>query len=113
MRGGSSLTYERFIRWLAQIYATSESEIGCDQLQALLPTYVELEIAGQSPGDHLPQVSVHLAQCPDCAEEYAGLQEVIALEAQGCLPEVEELLARFEVPEFVSEQPEAIPVLVS
>ncbi len=107
------MTYERLIHWLAQIYATTESEIGCDQLQVLLPIYAELEIAGQSPENRLPQVSVHLAQCPDCAEEYAGLLEVVALEAQGRLPEVEELLARFEVPEFVSERPEAIPVLVS
>jgi predicted anti-sigma-YlaC factor YlaD len=107
------LAYERLIHWLAQIYATTESEIGCDQLQALLPTYVELEIVGQSPGNHLPQVSAHLAQCPDCAEEYAGLREVVALEAQGYLPEIEEILAQFEAPEPVLEQLEAIPVLAS
>ncbi len=85
-----------FLHWLNQIYATTEPEIDCDNLQALLPAYVDFEVAGDDPGNRLAQVKAHLAQCPNCAEEYQGLRAVAELEAQGRLPTVEESLAQFE-----------------
>ena len=86
----------RFVQWLERMYATAETEMDCEQLQALLPAYVDFEIAGQDMGVRFPQAKAHLAQCQDCAEEYAGLRKVAELETRGRLPEVEESLEQFE-----------------
>ena len=98
-----------FLHWLNQIYATTETEIGCDQLQTLLPAYVDFEVAGDDPGSRLPQVKAHLAQCLDCADEYKGLRAVAELEAQGRLPQAEESLAQFEAEPRAEESTETVP----
>jgi len=90
------LNYTEFTEWLERIYATAETEIDCEQLRALLPATVDLEIAGQAAAPYLAQVKAHLAQCPDCAEEYAGLRKAAELEARGRLPKAEDSLKPFE-----------------
>jgi len=103
------LDRKHFIQWLERIYATAETEVDCEQLQAILPAYVEFEIAGGDPLTHFPQALAHLGQCPDCAEEYEGLRKVAGLEARSRLPQAEESLAQFEdVP--TPEPDELIPV---
>ena len=97
-----------FLHWLDQIYATASTEIDCDQLQLLLPAYVDFEVAGSDPGGRLPQVKAHLAQCRDCFEEHTGLLAVAQLEAQGGLPEVEESLKQIEA-ELEQEHTEKVP----
>ena len=88
---------EQFLHWLEQIYNTSEAEIDCERLQAILPAFVDFEIGGGNmPAERLAPVRAHLAHCPDCADEYEGLRTVARLEAQGRLPQVEESLAQFE-----------------
>ncbi len=82
--------------WLERMYATAEAEMDCKQFQALLPATVDLEIAGQAAAPHLAQVKAHLAQCPDCAEEYVGLRKAAELEARGRLPKAEDSLKPFE-----------------
>ena len=77
------MNYTEFTDWLERIYTTAEVEMDCEQFQALLSAYVDLEIAGQGAAPYLAQVKAHLAQCPDCAEEYAGLRKVAELEARG------------------------------
>lgn len=97
---------ERYIQWLEQIYSTTETEIDCERLQALLPAYVDFELGGHHPADQLPAIRVHLAHCPDCAEEYRALRTVADLEAHDRLPQVEDSLARFpavSVPEHAQE----------
>lgn len=105
------MAHKRLIRWLEQIYATADSELSCDQLQAMLPLYVELEVAGQLDRARFSQIRAHLRQCSDCAQEYEGLRSVVELEAEGRLPEVEELLAQFEEAERAPEQMEPVAVL--
>jgi anti-sigma factor RsiW len=91
------LNPEQFLHWLEQIYNTSEAEIDCERLQAILPAFVDFEIGGGNlPAERLALVRAHLAHCPDCADEYEGLRTVARLEAQGRLPQVEESLAQFE-----------------
>lgn len=89
---------ERLLKWLDQIYATQEVEFDCERLQSLLPTWVELEAGGQAALDdeRLNQIRAHLAQCPDCAEEYEGLRAIVLLDSQGRLPTVEESLVEIE-----------------
>jgi len=81
---------------LERTYATAESEVDCDQLQAALPALVDLEISGVDPALRFPQVQAHFVQCPDCAEEYRALREIARLEAQHRLPQLEESLKQFE-----------------
>jgi predicted anti-sigma-YlaC factor YlaD len=90
------LNPKNLTQWLERIYATAESEIDCEQLQAALPAYVDLELVGQDPAARFPQVKAHLAQCPDCAEEYEGLRKVAELESKGRLPKAEDSLEQFE-----------------
>jgi hypothetical protein len=94
------LDRERLLNWLNQVYSTREAEVDCDRLQALLPTLVELETGGEAVLDNegLTQVRAHLAQCPDCAEEYESLCAIVRLDNQGELPEVDESLENLEAP---------------
>jgi hypothetical protein len=102
------LNLDQFLHWLGQIYGTTETELDCEQFQAILPAYVEHELAGSAPEERFAGVGPHLNQCPDCAEEYQGLRAVLELEAQGRLPRAEELLAQFEEPERAHD--EGVPV---
>ncbi len=92
-----------FEQSIERVYRTGENELDCQALQDLLPRYIEVEIAGGDAAGQFPGARAHLDQCPDCAEEYAGLRQVAKLEARGGLPEAEDLLAQF--PE--EPQPEA------
>jgi hypothetical protein len=90
------LDRKRILHSLELIYASTDVEIDCERLKTLLPTFVDIEIAGGDTSARLPDVHSHLAQCPDCAAEYTGLVEVAQLEAQGTLPQAEESLEAFE-----------------
>jgi len=98
------------IQSIKRIYATREQEIDCEQLQALLAAYVQTEMNGVNPAERFPAVQQHLAQCPDCFEEYLALLHVAGLYAQDVLPEAEALLQQFEA-EPVPERgaPIAVP----
>ncbi len=89
----------QFLHWLEQIYSTHDKEIDCEKLRDFLPAYVDFEVtkSSQTPmGDRLELVAVHLAQCPDCAEEHAALFTVARMLADGNLPLAEKSLALFE-----------------
>ncbi len=89
----------QFLHWLEQIYSTRDKEIDCKTIQELLPIYVDFELANNSRtplGDRLAPVAVHLAQCPDCAEEHAALFTIARMLADGNLPQAEKSLALFE-----------------
>lgn len=89
-----------FLHWLEKVYATQDEEIDCERLQAFLPAHVDFEINGENlPDKLLSQVRAHLAQCPDCREEYEALRAAALLEAGGGLPEAEESLSQFEAEE--------------
>lgn len=78
-------------RLLRAISATSESEsedIFCDQTQALLAAYIELEIAGEHAERAYPAVARHLVVCPDCREEYDALREVLTEPQEMSLPDI-------------------------
>ncbi len=100
---------KRFVQSIDRIYETAANEIDCDQLAELLPAYVEQELAHGSAAQQFPTVYAHLAQCPDCAEEYRGLRQVAEIEAQGELPTAEQTLAVFE---SKSEPEKIIPISV-
>ena len=96
----TDLDRQLFLHWLEQLYATKENEIDCDRLQALLPAHVDFEINGENlPDKQLALVRAHLAQCPDCNEDYQALRAVALLEVDGDLPEAHGTLNQFEAEE--------------
>ncbi|MCI0399621.1 MAG: zf-HC2 domain-containing protein [Chloroflexi bacterium] len=96
---------KQFVQWIGRIYETADSEIACDQLQALLPAYVDARVSGESPYSLYSQVLTHLTHCPDCGEVFENLYHIAALEAHGELPELAELLAELAP----APQPETEP----
>lgn len=103
------MAHESLPEFLERVYLSEGEEIGCDLLQALLPAYVDLELTGPDPSERAQQVHTHLIQCPDCWEEYEALRQVVALHAEGQLPEIDELLAQIQkVP--LREPAKAVPV---
>jgi hypothetical protein len=97
---------KQFKQWLKRLYETSEKEMTCDQFQAILPGLVDFEIAGGDVQEQFAMAIAHVHQCPDCAEEYEALREVVRLETQGRLPTADESLRKFEtVPEAEQGEP--------
>lgn len=114
------MDFEHLAHALDLIFATTEDEPACDELQAYLAEYVEFEMAGGDPAVHFPAAAAHLLQCADCAEDYEGLLEVSRLEVQAVLPRTERILRQFPAAEpepvpldtelVLEVQPELVPV---
>ena len=71
---------ERLLRLIAH---TEDEEISCSECFGLLPIYVDLELAGETPDAKVPRFRQHLDQCGVCREEYETLRELIRLEPEG------------------------------
>lgn len=83
---------ERFKRWIHNIFTTQDEEIDCEQACEALCRFVDMEISGKEAARLLPHVRQHLQQCRECEDVYSALVEIAQLEAQGELPEVDELM---------------------
>ena len=70
-------------RLLTLIARTEDEEISCTTCFELLPSYVDLDVAGQDPEARAPRLRQHLDQCGVCREEYETLRELIRLEPDG------------------------------
>lgn len=70
---------EALYKMVRAIAFVRDREIGCDDCFEKVDQFVELELAGQSPGDVLPLVKAHLDRCQNCHEEYQAL--LIAVKA--------------------------------
>lgn len=62
---------------LTAVLGPVEPEVGCDACFDLLDEYVELELSGADPDARLPGMRPHLAGCPACADEHAGLRALV------------------------------------
>jgi len=80
---GSALKQEAFLQWIEQIYATKEDEFDCEQMQDLLPQFVEAELNQTVPPPFAKKFHENLKQCPDCQEIYDGLRYVVEMEQAG------------------------------
>jgi hypothetical protein len=89
------LDLKRLAQSLDRIFATTQFEIACSEMQTALPDYVEFELAGGAAAELYPQVADHMIQCPDCHDEYLGLLDVARLELQDRLPSAEKILSSF------------------
>lgn len=104
-QGGKLIYKERLKEWLDRVYEPGERDISCRELLDQLPAYIDTVVQGQHGNGKFSELDQHLADCPDCAEIYAELVTLAELEADGRLPEAEELIA-----ELASEQT-TIPTL--
>ena len=72
------MNQKEFQSWVNWLYETEGEAIDCQELQAILPAYVDAEIAGQPLDPMIIQkVKTYLSQCPDCREVYDGLKYVV------------------------------------
>ena len=69
--------------FLRRVWATEDDEISCTECFDLVPQYVDLEVAGESPDKKVPRLRQHLDQCAACREEYEALRDLVRLEAEG------------------------------
>lgn len=84
----------KFLQLLKRVRDTRDEEIDCSACLDQVSQYVELELTTGDPGQILPLVEHHLAQCKVCQEEYLILRELALLEARGEQPTKEELIRR-------------------
>jgi hypothetical protein len=102
---------ERLKEWLDKVYDPVEKDISCRELVERLPAYVDAFVRNQNPNGEFTDLQEHLAGCPDCSELYNELIHVAALEADGRLPELDELVADLAFDSAESEQPIAVPTV--
>lgn len=58
---------------LRTLLTTNTRDVGCEQTWQLIDVYAELVLAGEDPERTFPGITVHLATCDPCAEDYRGL----------------------------------------
>jgi hypothetical protein len=63
-------------RDLDELLRALPGDAGCTAGEDILDAYVELELAGQDPAQIYPGTAIHLASCPGCAADHAGLLDV-------------------------------------
>lgn len=64
--------------WIDRFLAADPNDVGCDEVMAVLHIYVDLRAAGLNPDERYPGVAAHLAACTACAEDVAGLLEIVS-----------------------------------
>lgn len=60
---------------LDELLRALPGDAGCRAGEEILDRYVELELAGEDPAQTYPGTAIHLASCPGCAADHAGLLE--------------------------------------
>ena len=69
--------WQKLLRTLS---LTRERELTCNEVQDLMDSYVELELAGENPQVILPEVAQHLRICPECGEEHDALLKILKMD---------------------------------
>ena len=62
---------------LAWVAATHEDEIHCDECLAGMAEFAEHQLVGTPIPDALKRIQDHIAACPECAEEYELLRDIV------------------------------------
>jgi predicted anti-sigma-YlaC factor YlaD len=59
------------------LLATCPDEIDCEQWLDRVGTYLDLVEAGRPVPESLLPVAAHLERCPECAEEFQAIREML------------------------------------
>ncbi len=68
---------------LSFVADTREDEITCDECLAGMAEFAETQLVGTEIADAQKHIQAHIAFCPECAEEYAVLLEVVSGASSG------------------------------
>ena len=63
---------------LSFVANTREDEITCDECLAGMAEFAETKLVGAKIPDAKKRIQAHIAFCPECAEEYEVLLEVVS-----------------------------------
>ena len=63
---------------LSFVANTREDEITCDECLAGMADFAETQLVGAEIPDAKKRIQAHIAFCPECAEEYEVLLEVVS-----------------------------------
>lgn len=66
---------------LARVLGPEAPELSCEQCFAQLDRYVELALTGAAADREVPGMRAHLEGCLACAEDFAGLRDLVEGEA--------------------------------
>ncbi|MEM7411092.1 MAG: hypothetical protein AAF430_12720 [Myxococcota bacterium] len=62
---------------LSWVVDTREDELDCDGCLRGLAEFAETKLLGAAIPEALVRIETHLSQCPECAEEYALLRDLL------------------------------------
>ena len=65
---------------LGRVLGPGAPELTCEQCFEELDRYVELSLAGEAADARVPGMRAHLDGCPACAEDFAGLRDLVSRE---------------------------------
>ena len=65
-------------RLIAALLGPGAPELTCEECFEQLDRYVDLELAGADAERGVPGMRAHLAGCPACLEDHAGLAAYVA-----------------------------------
>jgi hypothetical protein len=65
---------------LARLLGPGARELSCEECFAQLDRYTELSLAEQPADERVPGMRAHLEGCPACAEDFASLRDLVALD---------------------------------
>ncbi len=68
---------EMMEKLVAMLDRTQATELGCDEVFALLDQFAELAARGEDVGRLMPLVKQHVDMCADCQEEYQVLAKIL------------------------------------
>ncbi len=70
---------------LSFVANTREDEIPCDECLAGMAEFAETQLVGAEIADAQRHIQAHIEFCPECAEEYAVLLEVMSAASSGAI----------------------------
>ena len=70
----SNEAVQGFLRVLEQ---ARQEELSCQEIDAKLDEYVELEVKKEDAAHIMPLIREHLDLCTDCCDEYEALLDVV------------------------------------
>ncbi|HET7454040.1 MAG TPA: hypothetical protein VFJ76_00800 [Solirubrobacterales bacterium] len=65
---------------LGRVLGPGRPELTCEQCFEELDRYVELTVGGDAADARIPGMRAHLDGCPACAEDFAGLRDLVTQE---------------------------------
>ncbi len=74
-----SLEKQQVEALLSSVADTREDEIGCNECLAGMAEFAERELIGAEIPTALRRIQAHIASCPECAEEYELLLDMVSV----------------------------------